>query len=46
MSAIIIPFPIRNRLDIRVEAENDGLGWLVLAERSWLGARPLVRRNQ
>ena len=31
-SAEIIQFPLsRRRADIRVEAENDGLGWVVLA---------------
>jgi hypothetical protein len=31
MSAQIIEFRLRGRLDIRVEPESDGLGWLVLA---------------
>jgi len=31
MSAIIIEFPLNRCRDVRVEAENDGLGWLVLA---------------
>jgi hypothetical protein len=31
MTAIIIDFPLKRRLDVRVERERNDLGWLVLA---------------